>query len=379
MIPSSIKRTLALAALLLSSTGFTSGQSIQNGDLIMGFRATGGNGADTNVFFNLGDPTTFRDGTNPTTFQNIGNVLSSVFGSNWYTRDDLRFGAIANLSDKTPQGAPTPIPTPPVKGDPSRTVYASRATTTPGQATLFSGFNYQSLSNVTVAISSLEGIFADLGAPTGEGAIVLEASVNEVTWRNSWTKHATTANGYSFVALPSIEQSLGQQGASTHIDIQRIISIANGADPTGPVGAGQYVATITISSTGTITASKAGGSTGGNFASWATTNNITGGLTGDSDKDGIPNIIEYALDLNLQGSDGSPGTFANRTWTFTKRAEAVTNGDVTYAIEVSDDLGVTQPWTTAESAVNTPTDIRFTLPAGKTKTFARLKVTSAAD
>ncbi len=379
MIPSSIKRPLALAALLLSSIAFTSGQSIQNGDLIVGFRATGGNGADTNVFFNLGDPTTFRDGTNPTTFQNIGNVLSSVFGNNWYSRDDLRFGAIANLSDKIPQGAPGIGTAAPVKGDPSRTVYASRATANAGQAPLFTGFNYQSMAEAARDISSLEGIFADLGAPTGEGAIILQASVNEVAWRNSWTVHATNGNGYSFSALPSIEQSFGQSGSSTHIDIQRILSIANGANPTGPVGTGQYVATITISSTGAITASKAGGSTGGNFGSWATNNNITGGLTGDSDKDGIPNIIEYALELDLDGSDGTAGTFANGTWTFTKRAEAVTNGDLTYAIEVSDDLGVTQPWTVATTAVNTPADIRFTLPAGKTKTFARLKVTATAN
>jgi hypothetical protein len=379
MIPSSIKRTLALAALLLSSASLACGQSIQSGDLIMGFRATGGNGADTNVFFNLGDPTTFRDGTNPTTFQNIGSVLSTVFGNNWYTREDMRFGAIANLSDKIPQGAPGIGTAAPVKGDPSRTVYASRATAAAGQATLFTGFNYQSLAEASRDISSLESIFADLGAPTGEGAIVLQASVNEVAWRNSWTKHATNANGYSFTVLPSIEQSFGQSGGSTHIDIQRIISIANGANPTGPVGAGQYVATITINSSGAITASKASGPSGGTFSTWAGTNNITGGLTGDSDNDGVLNIVEYALDLNLQGSDGSPGTFANGTWIFTKRAEAVTNGDVTYAIEVSDDLGVTQPWTVTQAAVNTPADIRFTLPAGKAKTFARLKVTSTAD
>ncbi len=106
MIPASIKRTLALAALLFSSTGLTSGQAIQNGDLIMGFRASARTGTDTNVFFNLGDPTTYRDGSNPTTLGNIGSVLSTVFGDDWDTRQDVHFGAVANLSDKLPQGAP---------------------------------------------------------------------------------------------------------------------------------------------------------------------------------------------------------------------------------------------------------------------------------
>ncbi len=374
MIPASIKRTLALAALLFSSTGLTSGQAIQNGDLIMGFRASARTGTDTNVFFNLGDPTTYRDGSNPTTLGNIGSVLSTVFGDDWYTRQDLHFGAVANLSDKLPQGAPGLGLPAPVKGDPSRTVYASRATTTAGQAPLFTGFDYQNLSEPTRDISSLESIFADLGAPTAEGAIILEAAVHEVAWRNSWTKHATNNSGYSFTAFPSVEQSFGQPGGTARIDIQRIISIANGANPTGPVGSGQYVATISINSSGVITASKTTPPSGGTFSTWATTNNVTGGLLGDSDKDGILNIIEYALDLDLDGSDGSPGTFANGTWTFTKRAEAVTNGDVTYAIEVSDDLGVTQPWTVTAATTNTPERITFALPPGKTRTFARLKV-----
>lgn len=375
MIPASIKRTLSLTALLLSSTGLSYGQLIQNGDLIMGFRATSGTGADTNVFFNLGDPTTYRDGSNPTTLGNIGSVLSNVFGNDWHTREDVRFGAIANLSDKFPQGSGGFGAVPPVKGDPARTTYASRATPAPGQASPFTGWDYQSLSNVTVAISSMESIFPELGAPATEGTLLLQAN-QEVLWRNSWTEH--NGPSHSFV-LPTIEQTFGKPGGTAHIDIQRIISIANGANPAGPVGTGQYIATISISSSGAITASKAGGSTGGNFSSWATTNNITGGLLGDSDKDGILNIIEYALDLDLQGSDGSLGTFANGTWIFTKRAEAVANGDVTYAIEVSDDLGVTQPWTVTGATTNTPEQITFALPPGKVRTFARLKVGTPAN
>jgi len=377
MISSSIKRTLSLGALLLLSQALSHGQFMQNGDLILGIQASGGTGSETNVFLNLGDPTTFRDGTNSTTLGNIGSVLTQAFGNNWYSRTDLRFGAIANLSDKAPQGSGAFGAVAAVKGDPSRTVYASRAASAPGQAAQFTGFDYQLLASPALRVSSMEAMFPTLGTPGTGGALVLQQSVNGEAWKNSWTEYNPSPYSHSFL-LPSIEQTFGQTGGSTHIDIQRIISIANGAAPVTTVGTGQYVATITISSSGAVTASKATGSTG-NFASWATTNNITGGMGGDSDNDGIPNIMEYALNTNLQGADGSLGTFASGTWTFNKRPAAVTNGDVTYAIEVSDDLGVTSPWTTVAATSNTSTQITYALPAGKTKTFARLKVSSSSN
>ena len=50
----------------------------------------------------------------------------------------------------------------------------------------------------------------------------------------------------------------------------------------------------------------------------------------------------------------------------------MTNGDVTYAIEESDDLG---QWTVVTPDVNNATTISYTLPVGKTKAFARLVIT----
>jgi lysophospholipase L1-like esterase len=69
-----------------------------------------------------------------------------------------------------------------------------------------------------------------------------------------------------------------------------------------------------------------------NFATWASAHGVTGGANGDSDHDGISNLVEYALLLNPAASDGSPGTLTGNLLSFTKRAEAVANRDVTYAI-----------------------------------------------
>lgn len=116
---------------------------------------------------------------------------------------------------------------------------------------------------------------------------------------------------------------------------------------------------------------------GGNtdFATWAAAQSpeVTGGPYGDSDNDSISNLVEYALNLDPAASDGAPGTLTGRVISFSKRAEAVANGDVTYQIETSPDLN--NPWTTVTPDFEDGTTIYYTLPAGEEAIFGRLKVT----
>jgi hypothetical protein len=113
------------------------------------------------------------------------------------------------------------------------------------------------------------------------------------------------------------------------------------------------------------------------YTTWAAANGVTGGPSGDSDVDGIANLLEYAINLNPAGSDGSPGTLTGKLLSFTKRAEAVTNGDVTYEIEISADLGLTDPWAEVSSyQTNDGTTISCLLPDGVPASFARLRVTT---
>ena len=113
---------------------------------------------------------------------------------------------------------------------------------------------------------------------------------------------------------------------------------------------------------------------GGDFDSWAADNGVTGGATGDSDGDGIVNLIEYALNLNPAGFDATTGAFDGTTITFSKRADAVENGDVTYAIETSSTM-LPGSWSVATPTTNSDTEISYTLPTGQGKIFARLQVT----
>ena len=107
------------------------------------------------------------------------------------------------------------------------------------------------------------------------------------------------------------------------------------------------------------------------YASWATANSVLESENGDDDKDGISNLVEYALGLNPQASSVPAGTFDGNLLTFTKGSEAKVAGDVTYAIETSTTLEGGS-WTPAAATETTDT-ISFSL-SGPAKLFARLKV-----
>lgn len=350
------------------------GTAFHDGDLILGFQAASGDGSTKNVFFNLGSPIGYRNGTIPASLGNIGGTLSDAFGSDWFDREDVRFGVIANLNDFDPGGF---LPPAPVNGDPTATLYVSQPAGTPGTGALLTFQAGSELAFGGTKVSGLEGTVYSLSIQP-DGSFVLDQTVQQTQWNTGWTIYNPASPSPSFGIFSNIEQHLGQGGSNAHVDIQRILPTSNGASPSGPVLTGEYIFTLSIDSTGNITASKAGGNPTSNFTSWASANGVTGGANGDSDFDGILNLVEYALDLNHQGSDGSPGTYSGGVISFTKRPVAVSNGDITYVIETSDDLGVTSPWTPVTSGVtNNTTQIFYTLPSGKPKSFARLRVTSA--
>jgi len=115
----------------------------------------------------------------------------------------------------------------------------------------------------------------------------------------------------------------------------------------------------------------------GGYAQWAIINAVTEGEGGDDDRDGISNLVEYALGLNPQVPDATPGTFVGNLLTFTKGPEAKAAGDLTYTIETSTTLA-TGSWSPT-GATETDDAISFSLPSGQPggKLFARLKVTKS--
>ena len=135
----------------------------------------------------------------------------------------------------------------------------------------------------------------------------------------------------------------------------------------GAIGSGAPNTDAKITGTGTLTV--ATGPSSNNYASWAALQvpPVTEGANGDDDKDGVKNLIEYAL------ADGQElGSLTGNSLSFTKRG-APYGGDLTYEIETSENLGVSDPWATVTPTVDNATTISYTLQ-NPGDNFARLKV-----
>jgi hypothetical protein len=249
---------IAMGSALAASSAFGATFAFTNGDLILGFQASGGTGSTKNVFFNLGSGVSARNGVGMGTVKgNIGTTLEGVFGANWYSRSDVWFGVLGNLNTGTPVSG-QPGYRAPVDGDPSRTWYVSRAASTAGSASLIGASTYvsSSLGTAGTNFSGLEGFLPNLTAQA-DGSAILDQSANPTEWNNSWTKWNPIVGGAQGASLTvftgGVQQTFGKTGSETFIDLQRVLSTSTGANPAGTVGGGTYVASYSINSTGAIT------------------------------------------------------------------------------------------------------------------------------
>jgi hypothetical protein len=247
--------SIVMGSALAASSAFGATFAFTNGDLILGFQASGGTGNTKNVFFNLGSGVSARNGVGMgTTLGNIGNTLRGVFGSNWYTRSDVWFGVVGNLNANATTGVGSRTP---VDGDPSRTFYVSKAASTPGSGFLYgsSTFTSSSLGTAGTSLAGMEGFLPNLTAEDDESAI-LDSSANPTEWNNSWTRWNPIVGGAQGGSLNTftggVQQTFGQSGTETYIDLQRILATNTGANPQGTVGGGTYVASYSIDNTGAI-------------------------------------------------------------------------------------------------------------------------------
>lgn len=221
-----------------------------NGDIILGFQATAGQGATKNVFFNLGAGTAVRDNAGIGLVGNISTTLTSVYGANWYTRTDLYFGAVGNLRGNTNTGIGSAGA---VNGDPSRTFYLSTPTVNPSEGTLIAAAAYpgSALGSAATNLSGTETMIVGL-TTEGDGAAILDQGAQPVEWSNGWTTWNPTPGASYGVFTGGVQQSFGQGGSNTYADIQRVLSTNTGATPTGVIGGGTYETTIAIGSNGSI-------------------------------------------------------------------------------------------------------------------------------
>lgn len=213
--------------------------TITAGDVLLGFRATGGTGASSNLIVNLGQADTiYRNATsNITSIADLGALLTSTFGAGWDTRSDLFWGAVANANSAS--GDPA------IDGDPGATNYFTKA-----QSSLNPGVKTSTAANINsstsrVAISNnIQGLNTTFAAATGTNSVVIPS-----TGGTTWSSSIAASN---FGVGSSIEASNVNGIDATGLDLYRILDSNADANPSQTVGVPNWEGTFTISSTGVV-------------------------------------------------------------------------------------------------------------------------------
>jgi hypothetical protein len=112
------------------------------------------------------------------------------------------------------------------------------------------------------------------------------------------------------------------------------------------------------------------------FSSWALGFGIPDDPADDSDYDGIPALVEYGLGYDPTAFDSLPSPVASGsdfTITWPKGTQAATDAQISYVVQVSDDL---MDWAPPEAAdlAETASELVLTLRAGDPRTFGRISV-----
>ena len=239
-----ILTTLVVAGISMAALTAKAATTFAPGDLLLGFRATGGTGATTNLIVNLGSTITLRDNnTTSATLINIGSALTSAYGAGWDTRTDLFFGAIGTRTNQVTDGDPG------LTGDPAVTLYASLANTGTIGTKTSSSFNPATngvLTGTANNVAGLQSTFQNFTGTTTNGNLgaVIDTTT---TLTNNWSTN--TALSTDFASGKDIESAVG---TSSVLDLYRILQTATGASPTGTARVGQWQGTISLSSAGVV-------------------------------------------------------------------------------------------------------------------------------
>lgn len=228
--------TLILLSLLLTFTSASAQTpAYANGDLLLGFRATGTPGSTETYLVNIGQAAIYRDATGAITLNSIGDIeadLIATFGNNWFDREDLYWGIVGGVF-------------PAASGDGNNTLYATLQQVPFGTATdpLDRRAGSQQ-SSTNSQITGLKNSFVSgnysVTANSSVAAIIPTSDANSWEDFNDGTLSFNTWNG-------GIEGSFANSAEGTALDLHRMAtSIVPGLN-------GTCEGTFTITDNGVIT------------------------------------------------------------------------------------------------------------------------------
>ncbi len=204
-----VHKLAGLAGLLLLAASSARAVTAVAGDLILGFRASGGQGASSNLTVNLGPASNYY-GALPGSFvvTSLSSAdLAATYGPGWAARTDLSWG-VAGTTGVSAVGIA-----------PARTLWASRAETTPGTPST------PWLRGTTFALQVPSGRISSLytGAPGSltNGSATPNSAVSSVIdtgLSGSWTAQEDFTPGVSFSYFnPSVLGSIADIPASPSV------------------------------------------------------------------------------------------------------------------------------------------------------------------
>ncbi|MBV6497993.1 MAG: hypothetical protein CJBNEKGG_00207 [Prosthecobacter sp.] len=231
---------LALGAAAMLTSGGAEAATAANGDILLGFRATGGTGSTKNLVVNLGAATALENATGTVSLGNLGTDLANTYGSEWKTRSDLFWGAAGTVGSFTDIGT-----------NPAKTVYGSSVFSTAW--TRKSNATHGAVTNKMVAMMTA------FNSASSAGLTHTSAVQQTISDSNSWSSYqpgGTTANsgpapGTSFAFFnPTVEASFEGGTAGAALYLYRVKPAVTGADIDAP---GNYLGQLFISDTGALT------------------------------------------------------------------------------------------------------------------------------
>jgi hypothetical protein len=224
--------TLAGSAFATATLSAATVVNPSSGDVILGFRASGGQGSSTSYLVDLGQASPFVNATPGTTITlgSIGDTgadLLATYGSGWSNRSDLFWGVFGRTTSASP------------------TLYASeQRTDINSQSTSLPALDQTARSSTSSAISSvLTGTNGFRGSTATVNSTVATLQ-NNFSGAASYNYQVATAGTTDFGSLSqwgSIEGTFGNGASGTALDLYRINSTGT-----------QYLGDFTINSSGAL-------------------------------------------------------------------------------------------------------------------------------
>ena len=263
-----IALAVAVAGVITGASAQAQNPNFTPGDLVLGFRATGGVGSGTVIEAALGDTATvFRDATtNLLNIVNIGSLLDSTYGIGagnaiaWYERTDLLFGAAGVWSNANPVSTLQ-------NGDPEQSIYATKARAAVGANEFAKNSTFTTISSATNLTAAANNMVAMNQAieTTSSTAVTSFATSQANTWEDFNPMTGSTQNAaFGGAITGGVQQAfaVGNYGTYTvgiaegALDLYRA-GVANNTLPgqytsTATTRAGEFQGTIVIDSTGSV-------------------------------------------------------------------------------------------------------------------------------